>query len=71
MTVNIKGLEYSAKVYNGKAVILIPKLNVGNYTVNVNFNGGINYTQAFLPVTFSVLKQNAKILATSKTSKLV
>ena len=55
MTVNIKGLEYSAKVYNGKAVILIPKLNVGNYTVNVNFNGGINYTQAFLPVTFSVL----------------
>ena len=67
VTVNIKGLEYSAKVYNGKAVILIPKLNVGNYTVNVNFNGGINYTQAFLPVTFSVLKQNAKILATSKT----
>ena len=60
----IDGKVYSANVENGLAVLVIPKLNVGNYAVNLTYSG--NQHVAISQTSFNVSKQNAEIVAVNK-----
>ena len=64
LSVVINGITYSADVSDGTATILIPGLDVGNYAVDLTYQGNESYANS--PVTFSVLKQNAKIIANNR-----
>ena len=60
----INGENHTANVENGRGKIILSGLNAGKYDLNVTYTG-MNYS-AVSPVTFSVLKQNAAIVAASK-----
>ena len=60
----IGGTAYSANVENGLAVLVIPKLNAGNYAVNLTYSG--NQYVAISQALFNVSKQNAVIVAANK-----
>ena len=64
VSVMINGENHTANVENGRGKIILSGLNAGRYDLNVAYSG-MNYSAAS-PVTFSVLKQNAAIVAASK-----
>ncbi|WP_405269255.1 Ig-like domain repeat protein, partial [Methanobrevibacter sp.] len=43
VTVTIDGKPYEANVSGGKAVVIVPDLKAGNYTVDVTYNGDDKY----------------------------
>ena len=59
--------SYHADIINGTGIIEVSAINVGNYVVNVTYNGGANYTKPTKEVGFSVFKQNAVITAKSSS----
>ena len=61
---SIDSAVYRANVENGLAVLVIPKLNVGNYAVNLTYSG--NQYVATSQASFNVSKQNAVIVAVNK-----
>ena len=52
--VTINNSTYTANVENGSATIIIPNLDIGDYTVEVGYNGAENYLNPRYEVEFSV-----------------
>ena len=46
VTVTIEGKSYEANVSGGKAVVIVPGLDAGNYTVDVTYNGDDKYNSS-------------------------
>ena len=50
VVINIKSdkfsQDYEASIDDGKAILTVPDLNAGDYTVTVNYNGDGNYTKS-------------------------
>ena len=65
VSVIIDGKTYSAKVSNGTAALEIPKLNAGEYNVDMKYLG--NGRVFISSVKFSVLKQGTAITAAART----
>ena len=65
LSVSVNGKEYSADVANGTAIVEIPNLNAGVYTLNVKYAGGESF--ALSSITFNVSKQDVVISANDKS----
>ena len=64
--VEINGIGYYADIINGKAKVVIPKLNSGEYTAKVTYIGDDNYESSATTVKFTVKKQDSDISAVSE-----
>ena len=70
--VTINGEEYMVSVENGKAVMNIPDLNPGNYTIDVFYNGDEKYPSAYNSTTIEVPRiDDYSINMTNTDDKLV
>ncbi|AMD16996.1 hypothetical protein TL18_02530 [Methanobrevibacter sp. YE315] len=56
VSVNIGGAVYNATVEDGSAVIVVPDLPLGNYTLDVSYSGDEMYKAYNTTVTFNVNK---------------
>ena len=54
VTTNVNGKTYSSKVDNGKAIITIPGLEYGNYTLPVTYSGDDKYNSLTKDVDLTV-----------------
>ena len=61
VTVTVDGKDYASMVSDGRAVLVIPNIKVGNYTFDVIYNGDDKYKQGRVPVEFNVSKATSKI----------
>ncbi|WP_407453277.1 Ig-like domain repeat protein, partial [Methanobrevibacter sp.] len=57
VTIEVGGYEFIEKpLINGSVSVDVPYLNANNYTVNVTFNGNVNYTRSNAKANFTVYK---------------
>ena len=56
VTVTIDGKDYTANVTAGKALIVVPGLKAGNYTVDVSYSGDDKYKPSSNSTDFEVAK---------------
>ena len=59
--IDINGTDYFANITNGVAKLVVNNLAVGNYTVNVSYNGDANYLASSNSTKFKVSKFNSEI----------
>lgn len=59
VTVNVNGTDYTAYVSGGHGLLVLDNLGVGNYPVEVTFDGCAKYKGNFNTTSFTVSKVNA------------
>lgn len=70
VTINANGIDYSADVSDGTAVIIIPDLSAGQYALEVKYGGDDKYKARTATVTFNVNKAATTMKATARTVKV-
>ncbi len=63
--VEINGVGYYADIVNGKAKVIIPKLDAGKYTAKVTYIGDDKYNEISTTTKFTVKKVSTGMSATS------
>ena len=63
--ITVDGVDYSAELVNGKAVIYAPLLPAGTYNFDVIYSGDAKYENNTAPITFNVNKYYPSIKATA------
>ena len=58
VTVRVDGKDYIVSVANGKGILVVPGLKVGNYTVDVKYSGDKKYESSVNATKFAVNKIN-------------
>ena len=58
VTIKLDGKNYNVSVSQGKGVLVVPGLKVGNYTINVTYVGDNRYKSSTNSTTFKVSKVN-------------
>ena len=61
ITFIVNGISQTITVVNGQANLIIPNLNVGNYTVDVYYNGDGNFETAHANSSFNVNKIDTEL----------
>ena len=67
VTTKFNGKTYSSKVENGKAIITIPDLEYGNYTLPITYSGDDLYNPTVTTVNITVNKNTVNINAGNLT----
>ncbi|WP_292746586.1 Ig-like domain-containing protein [Methanobrevibacter sp.] len=67
VTVNVDGKNYTVYVAGGNGILVVPGLDVGNYTVNVTFAG----TDRFGPSNTTAKLEVSKVNVTSEDIKVI
>lgn len=70
VSIFVDGVEYSGTIDNGNAVIVIPDLPVGQYSIEVVYSGDEKYKNKYNVVTFNVNKYKSTIKATARTVRV-
>lgn len=70
VSIFVGDVEYSGTIENGNAVIIIPDLPVGQYSLEVVYSGDEKYKNKYNVVTFNVNKYKSTIKATARTVRL-
>ena len=62
VTFNVANATYNANVINGEARVLVSGLNAGSYTVEVTYNGDVNYNTVENSAEFEVYKASSSVI---------
>ncbi|AMD18282.1 hypothetical protein TL18_09810 [Methanobrevibacter sp. YE315] len=65
VSINVNGIEYSAELVDGAAVIYAPLLPAGTYNFDVIYSGDAKYENNTAPITFNVNKYYPTMKATA------
>ena len=70
VSINIDGVDYSAELVDGKAVIYAPLLPAGTYCADVIYSGDSKYENNTAPITFNVNKYYPTMKAIASTVRM-
>ena len=70
VSINIDGVDYSAELADGKAVIYAPLLPAGTYDVDVIYSGDDKYENNTAAATFNVNKYYPTMKATAESARM-
>ena len=65
--VSINGANYTQPVNNGMAILSLPNLEAGEYSVKVTFQGGDNYSSPSQSIKFTINKYSTMTIANDAT----